>query len=52
MASDKKRAVIPKPSRVIMLIETSDYLNRLEANQFSIFTQKFHLICNKDFKGI
>ncbi len=28
--------------RVIMVIETSNYLNRIEANQFSIFTQKFH----------
>lgn len=28
--------------RVIMIIETSNYLNRIEANQFSIFTQKFH----------
>jgi len=25
-----------------MVIETSDYLHRLEANQFSIFTQKLH----------
>jgi AraC-like DNA-binding protein len=28
--------------RVLMVIETSNYLDRLEANQFSIFTQKFH----------
>ncbi|RIA10561.1 AraC family transcriptional regulator [Flavobacteriaceae bacterium MAR_2010_72] len=28
--------------RVIMVLETSNYLNRVEANQFSIFTQKFH----------
>ncbi|MFG6685661.1 nickel-binding protein [Mariniflexile sp. HNIBRBA6329] len=28
--------------RVVMLIETSDYLHRLERNQFSLFTQKFH----------
>lgn len=28
--------------RVIMIIETSSYLNRLEGNQFSIFFQKFH----------
>ena len=26
----------------IMVIETSNYLNRLEANQFSLFTQKLH----------
>lgn len=28
--------------RVIMVIETSNYLNRLEGKQFTIFTQKFH----------
>ena len=33
--------------RVIMVIETSSYLNRLEANQFSIFTQKFHKSVSK-----
>lgn len=40
--------------RVIMVIETSSYLNRLEANQFSIFTQKYHnsvLKSLKYFKG-
>ena len=28
--------------RVLMVIETSNYLNRLESNQFTIFAQKFH----------
>ena len=28
--------------RVLMVIETSNYLNRLEANQFTLFAQKFH----------
>ncbi|WP_338359104.1 nickel-binding protein [Yeosuana marina] len=28
--------------RVLMVIETSNFLDRLEANQFTIFTQKFH----------
>lgn len=28
--------------RAIMLIETNNFLNRAEANQFSVFTQKFH----------
>ena len=40
--------------RVIMVIETSDYLNRLKANQFNIFTQKFHhsaLKTLKQFRG-
>jgi len=30
------------PYEVIMMLETSNYLKRLESNQFSIFTQKFH----------
>lgn len=41
--------------RVIMVIETSSYLNRLEGNQFSLFAQKFHnsvLKSIKYFKGI
>lgn len=36
--------------RVIMLIETSNFLNRVEANQFSIFTQKFHRSATKTIK--
>lgn len=36
--------------RVIMLIETSNFLNRVEANQFSIFTQKFHRSVTKTIK--
>ena len=28
--------------RVLMVIETSSYLDRQEANQFTLFTQKFH----------
>lgn len=36
--------------RVIMLIETSDYLHRLGASQFSLFTQKFHNSVTKSFK--
>lgn len=33
----------------ILVIETSDYLHRLEANQFNLFTQKLH---NSIFKSI
>ena len=29
-------------SKYLMVIETSDYLHRLEANQFNLFTQKLH----------
>ena len=36
--------------RVLMVIETSNYLNRLEANQFSIFAQKFHNNVSKTLK--
>ncbi len=36
--------------RVIMLIETSSYLNRIEGNQFSVFTQKFHNSISKTLK--
>lgn len=36
--------------RVIMVIETSNYLNRLKANQFGIFSQKFHNSIAKTLK--
>ncbi|WP_339917043.1 nickel-binding protein [Yeosuana marina] len=35
--------------RVLMVIETSNFLDRLEANQFTIFTQKFHNSVSKCF---
>ncbi|MCP4976799.1 MAG: helix-turn-helix domain-containing protein [Maribacter sp.] len=36
--------------KIVMLLETSSYLHRLEANQFSIFTQKFHKSISKTLK--
>jgi len=36
--------------RVLMVVETSNYLNRIESNQFSIFTQKFHNSISKTLK--
>jgi len=36
--------------RVLMVIETSNYLNRVESNQFTIFTQKFHNSISKSLK--
>ena len=33
----------------VMVIETSNYLNRLEANQFNLFTQKLHNSFLKSF---
>lgn len=54
-AQNTKLNIINDPAfRVIMVIETSDYLNRLESNQYNIFTQKFHysvLKTLKQFKG-
>lgn len=47
MAAHKKaHDIAPK---VLMVLETSTYMNRLEANQFSIFTQKFHNSVTKTF---
>ena len=36
--------------RILMVIENSNYLNRLESNQYSIFTQKFHHSVSKTIK--
>jgi AraC-like DNA-binding protein len=42
-AGEHELNIIDDPAfRVIMCIETSNYLHRLEAPQYSIFTQKFH----------
>ncbi len=42
-SQDTSLNIINDPAfRVLMVIETSNYLDRLEANQFSLFTQKFH----------
>lgn len=42
--------IIDDPAfRIILVMETSNYLNRLDANQFSIFTQKFHKSVTKAF---
>lgn len=35
-------AQIKLDDAIILVIETSDYLHRLEANQFNLFTQKLH----------
>jgi len=49
-SQDTSLNIINDPAfRVLMVIETSNYLDRLQANQFSIFTQKFH---NSVFKTI
>lgn len=43
--------IIDDPAfRIIMVIETSNYLNRLEANQLSVFLQKFHNSVLKSLK--
>ena len=42
-SQNTKLNIINDPAfRVLMVIETSNYLNRLEGNQFTIFAQKFH----------
>ena len=42
--------IIDDPAfRIILVMETSNYLNRLDANQFSIFAQKFHKSVTKAF---
>ena len=43
--------VIRDPAfRAIMVIEISSYLNRVEASQYTIFTQKFHTSVSKTIK--
>jgi len=50
-ANNESLNIINDPAfRVIMVLETSNYLNRLEANQFSVFTQKFHNSIAKTLK--
>jgi len=42
-SKDSKLNIINDPGfRVLMVIELSTYLKRIEGNQYSIFTQKFH----------
>lgn len=36
--------------RTIMVVETNNYLNRIEANQLNVFTQKFHKSVLKSIK--
>lgn len=38
--------------RAIMVIEISNYLNRVEASQYTIFTQKFHSSVSKTIKQL
>jgi AraC-like DNA-binding protein len=38
--------------RAIMVIEISNYLNRVEASQYTIFTQKFHASVSKTIKQL
>lgn len=54
-SQDTSLNIINDPAfRVLMVIQTSNYLDRLDANQLSIFTQKFHNSVAKtlhNFKG-
>lgn len=50
-AKNTKLNIINDPAfRVLMVIETSNYLNRLESNQYTLFTQKFHNNVSKTLK--
>jgi len=50
-AENTKLNIINDPAfRVIMVLEKSSFLNRLEANQFSLFSQKFHNSVSKSLK--
>ncbi|MEO6346949.1 MAG: nickel-binding protein [Aquaticitalea sp.] len=50
-SQDTSLNIINDPAfRVLMVIETSNYLDRLKANQFTIFTQKFHNSVTKKLK--
>ncbi|MEY8021814.1 nickel-binding protein [Muriicola sp. SD30] len=50
-AEDQELNIIDDPAfRVIMVIEASNFLNRLEGKQLSIFTQKFHQSASKAFE--
>lgn len=50
-AQDVKLNIINDTAfRVLMVIKTSNYLNRVAANQFTIFTQKFHYSISKTLK--
>ena len=52
-SQNTKLNIINDPAfRVLMMVETSDYLHRLEANQFSLFIQKFHKSVTKTFKQL
>lgn len=41
---------IAEVKSIFMVIENSNYLNRLESNQYSIFTQKFHHSVSKTLR--
>lgn len=50
-SKDVELNIINDPAfRVIMVLETSNFLNRVEAKQFSIFSQKFHNSASKTIK--
>ncbi len=50
-AQNTELNIINDPAfRTVMVIETSNYLNRLEANQFGMFTEKFHNSVAKTLK--
>jgi len=50
-AKNTELNIINDPAfRIIMVIETGNHLNRIEGNQFNVFTQKFHNSVTKTIK--
>ncbi|MEN8789538.1 MAG: helix-turn-helix domain-containing protein [Flavobacteriaceae bacterium] len=50
MEAQRANTNISEVKRIFMVIENSNYLNRLESNQYSIFTQKFHYSVSKTLR--
>lgn len=50
MSAITKNSGSKRDYRIYMVIENSNYLNRLESNQYSIFTQKFHYSVEKTIR--
>lgn len=50
MEAQKENMNVSEVKKIFMVIENSNYLNRLESNQYSIFTQKFHHSVSKTLR--
>lgn len=50
MEAQDVHTTVSEVKKIFMVIENSNYLNRLESNQYSIFTQKFHHSVSKTLR--